>query len=161
MKHHHYNTKVSWEGNLGRDTEGYTVYSRDHLITAPYKYGPVKGSSDPSFLGNKEHYNPEELFLASLSSCHMLWYLHLCSEHRIRVVTYIDNAWGSMQEKADGSGSFSRVILRPRVVIRKEENKNLASQLHAIAAKSCFIANSCNFPVEHEPETLVLTNPGE
>jgi len=62
-------------------------------------------------------YNPEELLVASLSSCHMLWYLHLCSSHGVVVVNYRDSACGLMNERPDGAGEFVRVTLRPVVTV--------------------------------------------
>lgn len=160
MKLHHYTTEVTWEGNLGKDTSGYTGYSRDHVIQVSEKM-PIPGSSDPSFRGDPKKHNPEELFLSSLSSCHMLWYLHLCSEHKILVVSYTDKASGVMKEHPDGSGQFKNVTLRPRVVIRDPAQIEKARQLHQSARKHCFIANSCNFPIEHEPDISALTQSKE
>ncbi len=64
----------------------------------------ISGSSDPAFLGDPEKYNPEELLLSSISSCHMLWYLHLCTSHNVVVTTYFDHAEGVMEELENGSG---------------------------------------------------------
>jgi organic hydroperoxide reductase OsmC/OhrA len=82
----------------------------------------------------------------------MLYYLHLCADARIAVVDYTDNATGSMIETANGGGHFTEVVLRPRVVVSKQSDANLAKELHARAHGLCFIANSVNFPVKHEPE---------
>ena len=92
MKKHNYQTKVEWTGNQGSGTSNYKSYNRNHIITVAGKYASINGSSDSSFMGDKTRYNPEELFLSSLSTCHMLWYLHLCSTNKITVIEYIDNA---------------------------------------------------------------------
>ncbi|MDJ0571147.1 MAG: OsmC family protein [Pleurocapsa sp. MO_192.B19] len=111
----------------------------------------VFGSSDPAFRGDKTKYNPEELLVASLSSCHMLWYLHLCSEAGVIVIDYQDRATGKMGETKDGSGKFNEVILQPKITITAESSLEQAQQLHDKAHKFCFIANSVNFPVLCQP----------
>lgn len=150
MKLHQYKTNTKWTGNLGEGTSGYTTYGRDHLISSADKKIEIPASSDPSFRGNAAHYNPEELLVASLSSCHMLWYLHLCSVNKIIVTYYEDNATGSMQETKDGGGAFREVTLNPIIRITDEAMIEKAKELHHQANKMCFIANSCNFPVHHK-----------
>ncbi len=149
---HQYVTSVRWTGNLGVGTTGYADYSRDHEVAAPGKTVPIPGSSDPQFRGDAARYNPEELLVASLSQCHMLWYLHLCAVNAVVVEAYVDSAFGNMVEKANGSGAFSEVVLRPHVTISAASDIRRASELHNVAAKLCFIANSVKFPVRHEPQ---------
>jgi organic hydroperoxide reductase OsmC/OhrA len=150
MKLHQYITTLQWTGNLGEGTAAYKSYSRDHIISAVDKQHEILASSDPTFFGNKLHYNPEELLVSSLSSCHMLWYLHLCSTHNIVVTHYEDHAIGSMQETAEGGGAFKEVTLHPVIVIKNSALVEKAHALHKEANKMCFIANSCNFPVYHK-----------
>ncbi len=150
-REHIYNTNLIWTGNLGDGTKTYKGYSRAHEISIEGK-PVIVGSSDPHFNGDASRYNPEELLVAALSACHMLYYLHLCADARIVVVDYADNATGSMIETANGGGHFTEVVLRPRVVVSKQSDANLAKELHARAHGLCFIANSVNFPVKHEPE---------
>src|SRR4249919_4234887 len=119
MKSHHYNTKLVWNGNTGKGTESYRAYERAHEIVVDGK-PLIPASSDPSFRGDASRYNPEELFLASLSSCHMLWFLHFCSDASIIVLEYSDAAVGKMIESYDGNGRFSEVILYPRVKVKEE-----------------------------------------
>ncbi len=152
-KEHHYLVKLKWQGNTGQGTANYRVYKRDYVIGVQGKEF-IKGSSDPSFRGDATRYNPEEMFVASLSACHMLWYLHLCADAGIIVEEYTDNAKGLMQEDNERGGYFKEVILRPRVIISGSSNKAMAESLHEKANKMCFIANSCNFPVKHEPEII-------
>lgn len=151
MKTHEYSLNLLWTGNSGLGTSNYRTYERSHTIFIPGK-PLIEGSSDPAFRGDTSKYNPEELLVASLSSCHMLWYLHLCANSGIVVTSYSDNASGMMTERANGSGKFTEVTLRPKVqitdILRIEEAKNL----HKKANELCFIANSVNFPVRHEPE---------
>ncbi|PYU05870.1 MAG: hypothetical protein DMG34_07280 [Acidobacteria bacterium] len=84
MKHHTYRVQVDWTGNDGRGTKNYKDYRRDHIIASEGK-PEIQGSSDPSFRGDATCYNPEDLLVASLAACHMLWYLHLCSVNRVSV----------------------------------------------------------------------------
>lgn len=155
MKDHHYKVKVEWTGNEGQGTQNYRSYSRNHLISADGKAVQIPASSDPSFRGDPSRYNPEELFLASLSACHMLWFLHLCSVNNIIVTAYLDQASGIMEEAKDGSGKFREVSLHPKITVEKEEMIAPSLKLHHEANRLCFIANSCNFPVKHEPETTI------
>ncbi len=155
MKKHNYQVKVEWTGNEGKGTLNYKSYNRNHKITTEGKYDAIKGSSDPSFLGDKTRYNPEDLFLSSLSSCHMLWYLHLCSVHKIIVTEYVDNATGVMEEMDNGSGKFTEVTLHPIVKITDQNMIEKANELHEEANKMCFIANSCNFKIGHNPQIIV------
>lgn len=150
MKEHNYQVTVEWTGNQGSGTRNYRSYSRDHLITAPDKELTISGSSDPAFRGDPQRYNPEELFLSSISSCHMLWYLHLCATHKIVVISYIDQPIGIMQETANGSGKFNSVVLHPEIMITHSASIDLAQELHKQAHELCFIANSCNFPITHQ-----------
>jgi organic hydroperoxide reductase OsmC/OhrA len=151
MKKHTYAVKVTWTGNEGPGTQSYSSYRRDHTIQAAGK-AEIQGSSDPKFRGDPHRYNPEELLVASLSSCHMLWYLHLCAVNHITVLEYRDDALGEMEERPDGSGAFVRVQLRPRIKIANGNNPDHAAKLHADAHRFCFIANSVNFPVTITPE---------
>lgn len=154
-KEHHYSTQLNWTGNRGEGTSNYKAYDRDHVITAGGK-PEIPGSSDPSFRGNPDRYNPEELFVSSLSACHMLWYLHCCAVNGVVVVDYHDYAEGTMVEDADGNGRFSVVTLRPVVTVSEASMTEKAQALHDEAHKFCFIANSCNFPVKHAPEVMVV-----
>ena len=149
-KEHVYNITVRWTGNRSSGTSAYNAYSRDHIIEANDK-PPIEGSSDPAFRGDFSRYNPEDLLVASLSACHMLWYLHLCAEASITVISYADEAVGVMEEVEGGSGRFTLVTLRPKVMVEAGANVDGAETLHHEAARKCFIANSVNFPVALEP----------
>jgi len=154
MKKHQYQIQVKWTGNLGEGTKSYKGYSRNHEITTNGK-PTIMGSSDPSFNGDPTRYNPEDLFVSTLASCHLLWYLHLCSVNKITVVEYVDNSTGTMLEKEDGSGAFEEVTLQPSITILEPDKKELAIQLHHEAHDKCFIANSVNFPVQCKPTILI------
>ncbi len=140
---------IDWTGNRGEGTATYRAYDRSHTITAEGR-PPIPGSSDPAFRGDPSRYNPEDLLVASLSACHMLWYLHLCAAAGVVVTAYRDDAEGVMREEPDGGGRFVEVVLQPSVTVRTPEMVEAASRLHAEAHRRCFIANSVNFPVRHE-----------
>ena len=153
-KIHQYQATLTWAGNKGSGTMDYRSYDRSYIISIDQK-PDIMGSSDSAFLGDKTKHNPEDLLLASLSSCHMLWYLHLCSQNEIIVMEYKDTPVGDMQENPDGSGHFTLVTLNPVVVITDESQIEKANALHEKANKMCFIANSCNFPIKHQPKCIV------
>lgn len=145
---HHYTTNVIWTGNRGEGTLNYRTYSRDFEIQSEGK-SKIYASSDPNFLGNPQNYNPEEMLVASLSGCHMLWYLHLCAEAGVVVIDYRDSPTGLMKESVQNGGQFKQVTLNPTVIIARESDIIKATQLHNQAHKMCFIANSVNFSVKH------------
>jgi len=150
-KLHSYQTELAWKGNLGSGTSFYNSYKRDYVVRVQDK-PVIEGSSDPEFRGDGSRYNPEEMLVASLSSCHMLWFLHLCAVSGIIVTAYEDRAIGTMEENADGSGSFSEVVLHPVASVSGEIDAERLDALHKEANQKCFIANSCNFPVRHMAE---------
>ncbi|WP_091533306.1 OsmC family protein [Microlunatus soli] len=155
-KQHHYAARIRWTGNLGSGTSGYRDYSRDHEITMATKPDQMlAGSADKSFRGDPGRFNPEELLLAALSQCHLLSYLHACVLAGVRVVDYIDDATGTMVTEADGSGHFTEVVLKPQVVIADGSDLQAAEAAHQVAHRMCFIANSVNFPVRHQPRITV------
>lgn len=151
---HKYNLKITWTGNTGSGTKDYRSYNRDHTISVENK-PDLLASSDPSFRGDSSRYNPEELLVASLSGCHMLSYLHLCVNAGIVVIEYSDTATGTMEQTPHGGGHFTEVTLHPNVIVTNESMIDKANELHQLANKLCFIANSCNFPVYHKPTCKV------
>jgi organic hydroperoxide reductase OsmC/OhrA len=148
---HRYEVKNRWTGNLGSGTSSYRAYSRAHELSGPEKVVTIPGSSDPAFRGDRERYSPEELLVGALSACHMLWVLHLCAEAGIVVTEYRDDAIGEMMEHADGAGEFTRVLLRPRMVISDSSRLDDLPAIHERAHGLCFLARSMKFPVEREP----------
>lgn len=149
-KNHEYRMTTRWTGNLGAGTAAYNAYNRDHEISAAGKSAAIAGSSDPAFRGDPARYSPEELLVGALSACHMLWALHLCAVAGIVVTNYSDDALGEMREEPDGSGRFTRVLLRPSVTITDLSRTEEALRIHEQAHRMCFLAQSMNFPVEHE-----------
>jgi len=144
---HVYRTTVRWTGNLGEGTREYRGYSRDYAVEVPGK-PPILGSSGLSPRSDPARHDPDELLVAALSSCHMLWYLHLCSQAGVTVSAYRDDAEGTMETDADGGGRFTEATLRPRVVL-SAGSVEVARRLHDDAHRKCFVANSVNFPVRH------------
>jgi organic hydroperoxide reductase OsmC/OhrA len=153
MKQHTYNVRVDWTGNDGAGTKTYKGYRRDHVITIDGK-PQIQGSSDPAFRGDASRYNPEDLLVASLSACHMLWYLHMCAVNHITVLEYQDSASGVMEESSDGSGAFIKVQLAPKIKISAGDDQAKAIALHDEAHRLCYIARSVNFPVEIAPQIV-------
>lgn len=154
MHYHQYKAVITWTGNSGKGTIGHKAYERSHTITIANK-PDIPGSSDPAFGGDTTKHNPEELLVASLSSCHMLWYLSLCAGAGVVVTEYKDVAAGVMIELPDGSGRFTEVTLHPMVTVLAPSMTAKASELHEKANRMCFIANSVNFPVHHKPSCRV------
>ena len=151
---HRYTVRVVWTGNQGQGTSAYRAYARNHEITADSRPA-IAGSSDRAFRGDAERWDPERLLVVALSQCHMLSYLHACAESGVVVVDYVDEAEGVMQQTPDGGGHFTEVTLRPRVTVSEESVTDDARELHGRAHQLCFIANSVNFPVGHEPRIAV------
>lgn len=152
---HRYSVTVRWTGNTGSGTADHGSYERRHDIAAGGEKPVIPGSSDPAFRGDAGRWNPEELLIASLSACHKLWYLHLCADAGVKVISYVDHAEGVMEEADDGSGRFALVLLRPEVTIARTGHPEKCHHLHEAAHRMCFIANSVNFPVRHEPKIVV------
>jgi organic hydroperoxide reductase OsmC/OhrA len=155
MNIHRYTTELEWTGNAGSGTQSYRSYSRSFEIACELK-PKLHGSSDKAFRGDPARYNPEELLVAALSSCHMLSYLHLCAVNGVVVQEYTDSAEGYLYEER-GSGAFSAVELRPRVTISIESDPQKAASLHEDAHRECFIAKSVNFAVNVKPEIIQRT----
>ena len=154
MTEHTYRVTVAWTGNRGEGTSSYRGYDRTHEIEAD---GPptIPGSSDPTFRGDPARWNPEQLLVAALSQCHMLWFLHLAAEAGVVVTAYRDDAVGTMVTDRTGGGRFTEATLRPRVEVADETMVERATELHERANELCFVANSVAFPVRHEPATSV------
>jgi organic hydroperoxide reductase OsmC/OhrA len=150
-REHRYSVTVQWTGNTGTGTSTYRSYARAHEISSEGKPA-IAASSDASFRGDPARWNPEELLLAALSSCHQLAYLHLCAVAGVVVMDYVDDAEGWMEETPDGAGQFTRVVLRPKVTIAPGSDAAKALELHHEAHAKCFIARSVNFPVENAPQ---------
>lgn len=155
---HRYETKVRWTGNTGSGTSDYRGYRRDHEIQGDGKPA-ILGSSDPAFRGDAGRWNPEELLVAALAQCHMLWYLHLCATAGVVVTDYSDTPFGTMtMDPTGGGGQFTDVVLRPAVTVADPAMADKALALHDEINTVCFIARSVNFSVRHEPTVRAVAD---
>ena len=155
-KQHQYSARVEWTGNKGTGTSAYKAYDRTWNLSSDGK--PVLAcSNDPLLGGDASKYNPEDLLLSALSSCHMLWYLHLCSDAGIIVQSYEDHPIAIGEMEASGKGKFVSATLRPIISIAAGGDLDKAHQLHDEIHQYCFIARSVNFPVMYEPEIKFAT----
>jgi organic hydroperoxide reductase OsmC/OhrA len=146
---HLFKAALNWTSDQIQKDLTKRFYSKTHQIKIEGK--PVLNvSAAKAFKGDPELYNPEDLLLSSLVSCHMMSYLYVCAQNGIEVLEYSDDAEATLEVSADGSGSFIEVKLYPKVKISNPDKIELAIELHTKANKLCFIANSCNFPVLHE-----------
>lgn len=152
---HRYALTSVWAGNTGAGTSGYRDYRRDVEISVEGK-PMLLASADKPFRGDPSRWNPEDLLVASLSECHLLSYLHACVTAGVVVVSYRDDATGTMREDGTGGGSFTEVTLRPQVVVADASMIEAAERAHVQANEWCFIANSMNFPVRHEATVTAL-----
>jgi organic hydroperoxide reductase OsmC/OhrA len=150
MHPHEYKARLVWEGAAQGPAASYAGYSR--LFRAEIAGKPaLTGSADAAFKGDPKLYNPEDLLLVALSSCHMLSYLALAARRGVVVIAYEDEAQGTMVVER-GAGRFTEAMLHPIVTVRAGTDMALALSLHRDAHEGCFIAASVNFPVWHEAE---------
>jgi organic hydroperoxide reductase OsmC/OhrA len=131
----------------------YDTYNRDHEML--FKDGAVRlnASAAPAFKGDGKGVDPEEAFVASLSSCHMLTFLAICARKRIVVDQYGDDADGHLEKLEKGRLWMARVTLRPRVHFAAGTivDKAVLAEIHHLAHEQCFIANSVTTSVAVEP----------
>jgi organic hydroperoxide reductase OsmC/OhrA len=150
---HEYAVALTWTGNTGEGTATYRSYRRTCEVTAEGKPA-IAGSSDPHFRGDADRWNPEELLVAALSQCHLLSFLHAAAAAGVVVVGYTDAATGDMVTSGNG-GRMTSVVLHPVVTVSSPSMVDQIPALHETAHQDCFIANSVNFPVRHEPVARV------
>lgn len=128
-------------------------YSRRHEIR--FDGGAsIEGSASPTIVpapwSSADAIDPEELFVASLASCHMLWFLDFARRARVQVRSYRDHAVGEMAQTDEGRMAITRVTLRPAVDCDADEAT--LQRLHREAHEACFIANSVKSEVVVEPQ---------
>jgi len=152
---HLFRAQLNWASKPTQEESSKRFYGKTHQIQIEGK--PVLDiSAAKAFKGDSELYNPEDLLLSSLVSCHMMSYLYVCSQNEIEVISYSDNAEATLEVNPDGSGRFTEVRLNPKVTIANSDKIELALELHQKANQLCFIANSCNFPVFHNASCEVF-----
>ncbi|MEM5431588.1 OsmC family protein [Cupriavidus oxalaticus] len=149
-----YTAEVLWQRE-GQEFTG-NRYSRRHVLR--FDGGAeVPGSSSPHVvplpMSDASAVDPEEMFIASLSSCHMLWFLSLAAKQRFVVDRYVDAATGVMEKNRDGQMAMTVVTLRPQVTFsgEREPTGDELERLHHAAHDACFIANSVRTEVRCEP----------
>ena len=151
---HNYKLTAVWTGNNGDGTKNVRTYDRSHKVTIQGKPELFLTTDNPA-VGDKSKLNPEDLLVSSLSSCHLLSYLYLCSMAGIVITAYTDHATGIMVENANGGGSFKEVTLNPVFHVANESMAEKAIELHHKAHEICYIANSVNFEVKCNPTCKV------
>lgn len=144
---HTYRSLLSWQGSTAI---GYDEYSRTHRVAVPPADGELVLSSDPTFRGDARLLNPEQLLLASASSCQLLAFLGIAARARIDVLGYEDEAEALMPDDAKPV-RITRVTLRPRIVVSPEADLGQVERLVARAHDGCFIANTLTAEVIVEP----------
>lgn len=145
-----YTLALNWLG----DKNG-THHREDRFYEIRIEGKPkLLGSADQPFFGDPSLYNPEDLLLSALSSCHMMSYLYVCRKAGIKISSYQDNPVGTLKLNKEGIGKFENVTLKPQVVLADKSQTQQASALHHKAGKLCFIANSVNFDIKYEASTI-------
>jgi organic hydroperoxide reductase OsmC/OhrA len=151
----HYSATVSWRRNGEVFTDN--RYSRGHEWS--FDGGlTVRASSSPQVVprfSDPAGVDPEEAFVASLASCHMLTFLLLAATKKYRVDSYSDEATGTLAKNAKGKLAMVEVVLRPKIVFSGEQQPSpeILRELHHRAHEECFIANSVTTAVKCEPVT--------
>lgn len=157
-REHEYRATTTWVGRTPDQPWEYPSYSRSYTVTVAGK-PDLSGSATPVFHGDAGRHNPEDLFVAAVSACHMLSYLALCARERLEVLEYIDEARGVLELEPNGGGRFTEVELRPGVVLAPGTDAVRAEALHGKAHELCFIANSCGCPIRCVPQTRLAAIP--
>ena len=140
---------LSWE--RGDKPFEYQKYSRDH--TWKFDCGhEMQASAAPAYLGNPKNVDPEEAFVASLSSCHMLTFLAVACKKKFVLDEYVDEAVGHMEKNENGKMAITKVELRPRIKWSgdKTPTEQELDEMHHFAHTECFIANSVKTEVTVE-----------
>ncbi|MEM5566776.1 OsmC family protein [Psychroserpens sp. AS72] len=140
-----FKVRAKWSS---KDALDVSVNGKTHQVFIDDK-SPLTISAAKTFKGDKTKHNPEDLLLSALSSCHMMSYFYVCAQNGIELIDYEDEATGTLELKPDGSGAFVSVTLNPVITISNKELLEKALDLHKEANSLCFIANSCNFPIQH------------
>jgi len=154
LKKHEYTACIEWTGNTGEGTRTYKSYERSWQLCTQNK--PVVAcSNDPVLGGDPGKHNPEDMLVASVASCHMLWYLHLCSVAGIGVISYQDNPLAIGEMQPSGAGRFVSITLRPIITITRVSDQTKAVSIHDDIHEYCFIARSINFPVNIEANVVL------
>ncbi|WP_281635847.1 OsmC family protein [Flavobacterium marginilacus] len=147
---HLFKVKLNWISVPKETISTSKKHLKNHQITIEGKE-ILNLSAAKAFKGDPNLYNPEDLLLSAVVSCHMMSYLYISSQNGIDVLSYQDDAEATLEVSENGSGRFIEVRLYPKVVIQQKEKIAEALELHSKANELCFIANSCNFKIVHFP----------
>ncbi len=158
---HQYSVDLAWTGARRSGTTSFTAYGRDHELRAGDRPA-ILATSDPHFRGDARRWSPEDLLVASLAQCHLVWLLHLAARDGVAVLDYTDSASGPIRVESPGQGHYTEVVLHPRVSVAagatladgSPVTDEVLAALHAEAQEHCFIARSVNFPVRVQPTAL-------
>ncbi|MGY5352618.1 OsmC family protein [Wenyingzhuangia sp. IMCC45533] len=148
---HKYKVDLLWKGSVV--TNKRFKYDKTYQIDFTNNKPSIIGSADAVFHGNADLYNPEEMLLSALSSCHMMSFFYLCSINQTEISGYRDSPEGILKVNANGSGQFESVTLQPTITCKNGEI-DLIQELFFKAKEYCFIARSCNFDVILKPNFL-------
>ena len=133
----------------------YRTYNRSHLLkfdSGVEVPGRASPANVPSTVAQTPGVDPEEAFVAAISSCHMLWFLHVACTRKFTVDRYSDHATGVLEKDRSGKMSVTRVTLRPAVVFSGvQPTAEQLAALHEEAHEQCFIANSVKTEIAIEP----------
>jgi len=132
---------VHWK--IETESFAFQDYNREHDWIFSDKE-QVRVSSAPQFLGNPDCADPEQGFVAALSSCHLLFFIAYCSKKRMQLLDYRDEAYGILEENDEGNMVISKVVLRPKAIFAEgqEPSREQLEKLHHSAHEKCFLANS-------------------
>ena len=144
---HTYATRLDWSGSTA---VGYEEYGRGHTVRAAPAEAALELSSDPAFLGDPRHLNPEQLLVAAASSCQLLSFLAGAARARIEVLEYTDEAEGTMDE-SERPPWVQRIVLRPRIVVAPGTDEARVRRLVELGHEHCYIANTVRSELTVEP----------
>jgi len=131
----------------------YQKYPRNHTWTFDGGH-EMTASAAPAYLGDPKQVDPEEAFVASLSSCHMLTFLAIACKKKFVLDEYVDEAVGLMEKNADGKLAITRVTLKQRLKFSgdKQPSEQEIEEMNHAAHDQCFIANSVKTEIKVEPQ---------
>src|SRR5256885_2469743 len=141
-----YRAHTGWTGDTSL---GWEPYDRAHAASAPPATAELTLTTGES-KGDPAQLNPEQLLLMAASSCQLLWFLHLAAKARVEVIEYEDDAEAEMPED-DPPVRITRIVLRPRIVVRPGPTEERVQHLAELAHQECYIANSLNSEVALDP----------
>ena len=146
--------KITLTWKRGDTPFEYQKYSRDH--TWKFEGGhEMPASAAPAYLGNPKLVDPEEAFVASLSSCQMLTFLAIAAKKKFVLDEYVDEAVGHMEKNAEGRLAITHVTLKPRLKFSgdKQPTAEEIEEMNHTAHEQCFIANSVKTEITIEAQT--------